>query len=58
MGNLLHCLGSKAIHRAVQKQQQPSESAMNALKESMEAARDNGVEIPAGIQALATHFIK
>eukprot|EP00435_Cladocopium_sp_Y103_P064750 s158_g26.t1 len=56
VGNLLHCLGSKSIRRAVERKQKPSDAAINGLKEALNAAKENSVELQAGVQALATGF--
>ncbi len=56
IGNLLHCLASKAFTRAVAKQQKPSDAALTRLRDAMQSAKDNLIEVPAAIQALATKY--
>jgi hypothetical protein len=57
VGNLLHCLGSKAIKRALERTQPLSETAVSSLKDALHVAKETSVEIPAAVQALATTFI-
>jgi len=52
----MHCLASKSIRRAAERGQRPSDAAINALKEALHAAKENNVELPAALQALATGF--
>eukprot|EP00438_Fugacium_kawagutii_P023306 Skav226243 [mRNA] locus=scaffold1218:559096:563128:- [translate_table: standard] len=54
VGNLVHCLGSKAVQRAIDRQKKPSETALNSLRDALQVASEQSVEIPPSLQALAT----
>eukprot|EP00435_Cladocopium_sp_Y103_P072110 s728_g39.t1 len=54
VGNILFCLGSKTVKRAIENGGRPTNAAMQAFKEALAAAADNAVEVPPGLQALVT----
>ena len=56
LGNLLHILKAKSFRRALEKGQKPPEKAVEGLREALSTAKDNSVELPGGIMAIATQF--
>lgn len=56
IGNLLFCLNTKALRKCFEKKTKPPKAAIDNLQHALGAIKENNLEIPAGLQALTTHF--
>ena len=58
VGNLCSILCSKAVTRATNAKVALGEKVLSPLKEAMSLASEHTLEIPAGLQAVATHLLR
>lgn len=57
-GNILSCAVSKSVQTSVTQKRSISKKVSNILSDAMKVARDQNLDVPAGIQAIATKLIE
>ena len=57
LGSILSSLCSKAVKRSLQSKTPLTKQTVNAISSALSVAKDHTLDVPGGIQAIATYFI-